>query len=457
MTALAGAIAYGLAGGLLALGPMALAAAAGVAALVIAFKDMDDAAKEMFTPLQKGFKELKRAVQDELFKNLGEQIKGLNSIMENSLTPLLVAAAAAMRGAIDYLIAAFQRPEVQAALTSLSQTLPGIMTSLAGALTDMLVGLLGFFAAIAPAVEGIAGQIGALAKQFADWALSVEGQTAIKEFFDKAWESAKLLWGIVLDLGLILAAFFSKGKTDGDSFLQKIKDILDQFLVWVQDEKNRQKITDWFAQAKEVAKRLYDTVVLISEGIKKLDTPENRQALLTILGLVTTIAGWVAKVAGGFKDIPTLIAAIKTTTMQIPGANAILTAVEGIVNALKWIGNFKMPTFKMPAMPKWLADANPYSPGATGGLFTSPTRMLIGEAGPEMLVPLARPLNQVDPAVRAVSAFARGGDPSQYGGGNANPGKVVNISDGAIVVNAPTDDPRQTANAVLDRLVARWK
>lgn len=41
--------------------------------------------------------------------------------------------------------------------------------------------------------------------------------------------------------------------------------------------------------------------------------------------------------------------------------------------------------------------------------------------------------------------------------GTASVGRSLSVASGAIVVNVPTDDPEQAANAVLDRLVARWK
>jgi hypothetical protein len=51
-----------------------------------------------------------------------------------------------------------------------------------------------------------------------------------------------------------------------------------------------------------------------------------------------------------------------------------------------------------------------------------------------------------------------------FGGGvsgaNTNAGssgRTLSVASGAIVVNVPTDNPEQAANAVLDRLVARWK
>ena len=87
---------------------------------------------------------------------------------------------------------------------------------------------------------------------------------------------------------------------------------------------------------------------------------------------------------------------------------------------------------------------------AAGALVTSETRATIGEAGSEMVVPLQRPLSQVDPAVRQVAAFAQGRLPG--GGGTSSVGKQVNFGEGSIVVQSPVDDGRVVAEQVVDRI-----
>ncbi|QUE25587.1 tape measure protein [Microbacterium phage SadLad] len=90
------------------------------------------------------------------------------------------------------------------------------------------------------------------------------------------------------------------------------------------------------------------------------------------------------------------------------------------------------------------------TPYASGGKVFGATRALIGEAGPEAVVPLNRPLSQVDPSVRALSAFAQG--IPFAGGGIAGGGRTeLNIMPGAIVVQG-SDDPRAVALEVVDAI-----
>lgn len=94
----------------------------------------------------------------------------------------------------------------------------------------------------------------------------------------------------------------------------------------------------------------------------------------------------------------------------------------------------------------------PHIPGtAVGGLFNGAQLRLIGESGPEAVVPLRRPLAEVDPAVRMLSAIAQGKVPGMASGGVAGAGRTVNAQ---INVYTPTTDPRGVAVEAINRLVA---
>lgn len=98
----------------------------------------------------------------------------------------------------------------------------------------------------------------------------------------------------------------------------------------------------------------------------------------------------------------------------------------------------------------------PKLPGmAAGGMVFGPTRALIGEAGPEAVVPLNRPLSRVDPSVRALSAIAQGLTLLPPGGAGVSPGgKSVVIEAGAIQVNGAMN-PERVAIATMNRLAER--
>lgn len=92
--------------------------------------------------------------------------------------------------------------------------------------------------------------------------------------------------------------------------------------------------------------------------------------------------------------------------------------------------------------------------GITSGSTFLNSNTLVGEAGPEAIVPLSGALSSVDRSVRALSAYARGRvvDPTQNSA--AETGKRLNVAAGAIQVISSSTDGRQVASSVLDRLSA---
>jgi phage shock protein A/phage-related protein len=83
---------------------------------------------------------------------------------------------------------------------------------------------------------------------------------------------------------------------------------------------------------------------------------------------------------------------------------------------------------------------------ASGYLTSGPMFAQIGEAGREAVVPLDRPLSQVNPAVRPLAEFAQG-----KSSGNGD-GKTTTIEAGAITIVTPASDPAIVASMVIDEL-----
>lgn len=92
---------------------------------------------------------------------------------------------------------------------------------------------------------------------------------------------------------------------------------------------------------------------------------------------------------------------------------------------------------------------------ARGRLVFGPRRILVGEAGPEAIVPLARPLSQVDPAVRGLSAVAQGSS-AATGAISTGPARVVTVEAGAIQITStdPWRAATETVNRITERAVA---
>lgn len=145
-------------------------------------------------------------------------------------------------------------------------------------------------------------------------------------------------------------------------------------------------------------------------------------------------AAWKG-IGGSFKKIWDDIVAVARGNMNglIDLLNGITT---GINNVTKVAGVAPIPKI-------------PHVQFAAGGIVSRSTFAEIGEAGAEAVVPLNRPLSQVNPAVRELSAIAQGKAPL-----GANGRTVHNWEPGSVIVQVPTDDPEQVAHSVVDNIIA---
>jgi phage-related protein len=156
----------------------------------------------------------------------------------------------------------------------------------------------------------------------------------------------------------------------------------------------------------------------------------------------TAVSSQITAIINIFKGIP---GKVKNAIASIVGVFG--DVMRDAYNKVKeWIGKITGAFSNM-----WSSVKSKIPFFAAGGITTGPS--IVGEAGPEMVIPLTRPLSQVDPSVRAIAAMLRGqgGGDQVVAGGSTGPTKIVNNS---IKVYAPSADPEAVAAQVVNRSVA---
>lgn len=175
---------------------------------------------------------------------------------------------------------------------------------------------------------------------------------------------------------------------------------------------------------------------------------EGRQRLIEMLGQL----GITGAEAEGYADKLGLIPADVSTYVSIPGGAEAESIAAGVGRAVR-----NIPTSWVTRLTVEQGNTNygQFTPRlAAGRVVNGAMQATIGEAGPEAVVPLRRPLNQVDPSVRWLSAVAQGKTPPMASGGVAGGGRTVIFEAGAIVVEG-ADDPREVAIEVADEVAER--
>jgi hypothetical protein len=207
-----------------------------------------------------------------------------------------------------------------------------------------------------------------------------------------------------------------------------------------QGRANQSALDDIAKSALDFAAATYEETGSVEDATKAVD--DGRKALIEQLGQF----GITGKAAEDYADELGLIPEDIDTLVALLGAQEAENTLNNL--ARDRTSTIRVTTTGAPT------SSNPFikEAFASGGMAYGPTNALIGEAGTEAVVPLERPLSQVDPSVRELAAFAQG--KMKMASGGIAGGRQVNIGAGAIVVQAAYD-PRRTAYEVLDVVAQR--
>lgn len=324
-------------------------------------------------------------------------------------------------------------PQLQELATILGEALLQVVV----AITPLVGSLVQVIAAILPAVMAILPPLANLITTLAD-ALTpiIEALTPIiEELADEIGvelvDVIKIITPIIRILGQVLTLVARIATTLLVPAMKAIFTIIGTVRGKIVDfiSGALQKVADWLQRVvtktnnfREVMNKISSVVQSVGRAIKNY-----------LIQRLVDAGSWVNKIVGYFNSFKSSI-------------TAAIDAVVGALSRIHW-----------PTPPSWLTNgisgiSNFF---AEGGLVTGPTRAVIGEAGPEMVIPLARPLSQVDPAVRDVAAFAQGKMPAFASGGIAGGGTTV--AAGAIQIVSPYANPRLVAEETLNALVLAGK
>jgi hypothetical protein len=180
-------------------------------------------------------------------------------------------------------------------------------------------------------------------------------------------------------------------------------------IAWQTSETFRNIVKGAFDAAKTAAEAVASAVQTVIGWISRLATSSTVATLGTVLaapfkfaidavraisGAVSTIIDWV-KDLWGSKPLAALgavlaapfDAAIKSIRAVAGAVGKVIAAVRRAVSALT--GLFNHPGVNIPLAESIFGAGNPIIPRAHGGIVTRPEIALIGEAGPEAIIPLS--------------------------------------------------------------------
>jgi histone H3/H4 len=408
------------------------------------------AAVKALEPLMDTFKGIKTEMSERIFKDVADDLKGLAPLMD-IIKNGMGGVADSIGIVVGKFIELFQSSQFLKDVTILFDAARNIVRDLGSAAADTFGGLTTVFAIIAPLAERLAEGLMFAAQNFKDFTETEEGQNKIKSFFENAYQNASLLWGAIKDVfaGIASLIFAVNEDTGQQSFIERIAEAAENFRKWAADPKTKEDVAGWIDKAKTAFGLLKDVVVKVIEKWNELDTPKNRETFTKVVDTVGDLIGLffdIIRIAGFVASV--LYAPFK------PVVQVFKDIVGWVSDLVGWLGKLKVPDLKWPKMPDWLPgdQGGGKNKKAAGGLVFAPTRAIIGEAGPEAIIPLTRPLSQVDPSVRAMAALLRGQQKPKVGmaaTATIGPSMTNNFN-----ITSQAEDPRAVAAQVVNRLAA---
>lgn len=325
--ALAGSLGFALVG---ALGAVAgalvpFAAAIGVAALAMTGLGKKNSG---LTKLKDDFKDLQEIAAKGVFGKDGAGLANLEPILKG-ITPLVDTISKALGGLLTQLGEFGKSKGFSDLMSSISKEIGPMVTALGTIGGKFAVGIGQAFVALGPIINQFLGWLDDVADKFV--AFGQGGQkSGLAKWFDDAWDSAKIVGGLILNIIDLIGQLFSAGKGTGDSIFQSISDKVKEIVEWLSKPEGQKALADWFDFAKRIAGELGGVVTKVVEFVDALDTPESRkmlefllQGFQRLIGVATAltplflgisgaimkigdawlaVGGWIKTAAGAVKD-----------------------------------------------------------------------------------------------------------------------------------------------------------
>jgi hypothetical protein len=392
------------------------------------------------------FKDIGRNTSEAFWNGVGTSL-GLLEKPLGVVATGMERVGSALGNGLDAFVLLTQDPKFLRDFGLLWDSIAVVINGLSIGVAYLFSALTSFFAVLSPYAERFSDAIRSSLQDFNAWIQSAEGQQTLKDWFDKAWQAGTTLWNIVVTLTQAFSTLFTGSQEEGQSLLDKILELATRFKTWIEEVTADGRLQQWLRDAKQVGTDLYETAKLIGQTFKDLNTEENKQFLRDIITLMKgaiivigfLVSATTSMVAQMKRDLAPLILLWQTLERLVKSVRDI---AQGAVDLAKRARDAAVPSGRG-------FDFNPFNGPfgfpftASGGLFNTASARIVGEAGPEAVIPLDRPLHMVDPSVRAMSALLQG--KAQLAGAPARSGATINVY-------PIQSDPEAVAMSVMNRL-----
>jgi len=296
------------------------------------------------------FRGLRRDVQDEFFKGLGDQIRDTSDRLLPVLRTGLVQTAGLIGDGAEQLLKWAGSKKGIEQISNILSGLNGILKPLISAAGSFGGGLLTIFEGALPAGKDLATAIQDIGDRFQEWAGKFVDSGGLTELLDNAKEAGGRLLDILDNVGSILGSLFDGSKDLGGDLLDSLDTITGKFADFLDTDEGQQAMADFFKDVGDnlggIADGLRDAAPAIKDLGKNLQQGAdgfNRlaDAIAPISEPLGTVIGLLG--AGGF---PALVGGIGAVTGALQGMDEV--DFNGIVQSLTGLPGLIASAFDTP-------------------------------------------------------------------------------------------------------------
>lgn len=277
-----------------------------------ALKDLTPAARE-FVKTASGFKDafkpVQQAVQESLFKGLGDQLKGVSGGLMPVLQKGMVGVASALNGVAKEAIKFASSPIFKKGLEEIFKGTAVAINNLKPAVSSILTIFMKLGTAGQPLIARFTKFIAVQAQLAAQFVNSRKGAEGIAAAIKKSGDVVAQLGRIVANVATGLFNIFKNGDEGATGMLDSVERLTQVFSDWAKSTQGQEKSAELFGTLNELAKAITQTLVLVSGSLavvvgwfSKLPGPV-KSVIINVLAFSVVLAPLMAKLLGVFKVI----------------------------------------------------------------------------------------------------------------------------------------------------------
>ena len=266
---------------------------AAMAALTPAAQDVVRAFAELSPQLQG----IKRVVQSNLFAGLGDSMRELGE----TAIPAIGAGLADIADSFNRFFKDIASAAGRMDFAGIFEGLQPVLDNILDAITSVFESLEPFLKAAAPAAKELSESFKATADSLKDMVTAGAQSGGLTEFLMGGVESLRQWWDLTRNIGDALATLFEAGKSSGDSFIQSLSDMVKRWDDWMESIEGQEALKAFFDTGRDVMNDLKPVLSGLKGFFENLVSPgalgrfedfaESVGNILPMLGSLLEIVG----------------------------------------------------------------------------------------------------------------------------------------------------------------------